>query len=544
MYTRSSSPIIQGTSARQNHNVYLDGIGAVSSRLIIRERPPHIPFPERMAKELDVAERVGYTLGCFTHPVHKVRALTMKLAQRLETQRQESISPEGQNPILRKSLQGTSVVIKGAFEVEGLPFSAGGQLDDMLPRWFPGIRWSVGKKDAEVVAALRAHGMIPAFIGSHSPNSNDSTVYRGAYSADGTGRNPHDLSLTCGGSSGGVAAWIAVQNGDSDSKGGVGSSILGSGVLPAALCGIFGFNPTEKFEGKRVISQIGHWPRANIPGSEVEHLPTTSLMGSDVPLISAMFFATARPETLSLMAQNQAPVQRVAYLTENSWTLSSYAKEKMNCFSEKLKDEGFTVETISLRALGIDPDELMWSTGALFATQVAPNMPLPVRWMLAEQIKHHSHLPIYQGLLESANSIGLFGPSKETLAIKTSALAIRDAAREKWNSVVGPGKKYDVVLAPAAPDLPSPITHKSLAPINIDGTIRPSLVRTYWSMLHNMLGVPQVTVPLAPMYGAQILGGSMADIAILDFVAQLEEQGLICGSYRVSANDFNPEPPR
>ena len=53
--------------------------------------------------------------------------------------------------------------------------------------------------------------------------------------------NPHDVTRGVGGSSGGEAALLAARG----SIIGIGSDIGGSIRIPCALCGVYGFKPTE-----------------------------------------------------------------------------------------------------------------------------------------------------------------------------------------------------------------------------------------------------------------------------------------------------------
>ena len=95
----------------------------------------------------------------------------------------------------------------------------------------------VPAEDELMIARLRAAGCVtvgktntPEFgAGSHTFNP----VF-------GATRNPHDLSRSCGGSSGGAAAALAagmVPLAD-------GSDLGGSLRNPASFCGVIGFRPT------------------------------------------------------------------------------------------------------------------------------------------------------------------------------------------------------------------------------------------------------------------------------------------------------------
>ena len=126
-------------------------------------------------------------------------------------------------------LAGLPVSIKDLFDVAGQPTLAGSKaLDDRPP----------ATRDAPVVARLRAAGAI--LIGRTNMTE---------FAFSGVGINPHygtpgnpfDRRLIPGGSSSGAA----VSVGDEQAVVAIGSDTGGSVRIPAALCGIVGFKPTQ-----------------------------------------------------------------------------------------------------------------------------------------------------------------------------------------------------------------------------------------------------------------------------------------------------------
>ncbi|MGW1339453.1 amidase [Kribbella sp. NPDC002412] len=123
------------------------------------------------------------------------------------------------------ALAGVPVLVKEIIEVEGLPFRCGSA----------GMN-EVGRRDAEVVARLRAAGAIVIGL-SHT--------HEFAYGCTGTSnrvgpcRNPHDPSRMTGGSSSGAGAAVAAGIVPLA----IGTDTAGSVRIPAALCGVVGFKP-------------------------------------------------------------------------------------------------------------------------------------------------------------------------------------------------------------------------------------------------------------------------------------------------------------
>lgn len=126
-------------------------------------------------------------------------------------------------------LAGIPISIKDLFDVAGEPTTAGSiALRDALP----------AQHDAPIVARLRQAGAV--IVGK-------TNMTEFAYSAVGinphfgTPGNPHDRACIPGGSSSGAAVSVA----DGFAAAAIGSDTGGSVRIPAALCGLTGFKPTQ-----------------------------------------------------------------------------------------------------------------------------------------------------------------------------------------------------------------------------------------------------------------------------------------------------------
>lgn len=101
------------------------------------------------------------------------------------------------------------------------------------------IAWAenVTLKDALIVRALRDQGAV-----FHVKTTNPQTLMAVETESNlfGTTLNPHNPELTCGGSTGGEAALIAMCG----SPMGIGTDIGGSIRVPSAFCGIYGLKPS------------------------------------------------------------------------------------------------------------------------------------------------------------------------------------------------------------------------------------------------------------------------------------------------------------
>jgi aspartyl-tRNA(Asn)/glutamyl-tRNA(Gln) amidotransferase subunit A len=127
-------------------------------------------------------------------------------------------------------LAGLPVSIKDLFDVAGEPTLAGSKaLDDTPP----------ARRDAPVVARLRAAGCV---IIGRTNMTEFAFSGVGINPHYGTPGNPYDRSLIPGGSSSGAA----VSVGDAQAVVAIGSDTGGSVRIPAALCGLVGFKPTQR----------------------------------------------------------------------------------------------------------------------------------------------------------------------------------------------------------------------------------------------------------------------------------------------------------
>lgn len=133
-------------------------------------------------------------------------------------------------------LHGLPIAVKDSIDTAQLPTGAG----------TPALAGRRPQRDSAVVAALRAAGAVVAGKNTMHELSFGMTS-NNAFT--GPPRNPHDPTLTAGGSSGGTAAAVAAGVVPI----GLGGDTGGSVRQPASLCGIVGFRPS-----------VGRYPTAGI----------------------------------------------------------------------------------------------------------------------------------------------------------------------------------------------------------------------------------------------------------------------------------------
>jgi Asp-tRNA(Asn)/Glu-tRNA(Gln) amidotransferase A subunit family amidase len=142
-------------------------------------------------------------------------------------------------------LHGVPVTIKDTIETAGLRTTSGSA---MRAEFIPEL-------DAPAVARLKAAGAIILGKTNAAEMAMDYTADNPVF---GRTNNPHNLSLTPGGSSGGEGAAIA----SCMSPGGIGSDLAGSIRIPSHFCGIAGLKPTVG-----LVPSAGQFPPSTGPYS-------------------------------------------------------------------------------------------------------------------------------------------------------------------------------------------------------------------------------------------------------------------------------------
>lgn len=154
--------------------------------------------------------------------------------------------PEAQEKLRQqRPLLGVPITVKESIAVEGMYNESG--------RWRPPADRVPAATDADVISHLKAAGAIIIAV-TNTPEL--CMFWETNNSVFGRTRNPHDTRRCVGGSSGGEAALVT----SAASPIGVGSDLIGSLRLPAALVGVF----AHKASGG-VVSPTGHEPRCHDP---------------------------------------------------------------------------------------------------------------------------------------------------------------------------------------------------------------------------------------------------------------------------------------
>jgi amidase len=399
-------------------------------------------------------------------------------------------------------LHGVPIVVKEAFEIAGVPATAG---IEQLAKYRPAA-------DSEVVRRLRAAGAV--ILGNTNVPFvlNDWQSYNSIY---GTTNNPWDLTRTPGGSSGGSAAAIAAGLGYLSP----GSDRSGSLRVPAAYCGVYGHKPSLN-----VVPLRGWFPSP--PGAPPQLPETLAVAGaiarSAGDLLLAMQIMGGPDGTDSLAYRWSLPAPRRQRLTVYR---VGFVLDDDNCAVDVSVRRRVQETVTALRSAGVQVRE-GWPKGIDPKVQYQDYL-----YMMYSSLG----LPpgMKPGVLEglAAKTDGSMGSLMAQANLDPHSRYLEHAlsqadARLAWQASFS---DLDVFLMPTAfvPAFP----HDHSEPQNArrlatSAGPRPYLDLMYWNSFATLAGLPSTTAPIGlteqglPV-GIQILGPYLEDATPIDFADRM-----------------------
>lgn len=468
---------------------------------------PAEPAPDADAQalwRLDATQLLqGYRSGRFT-PVDAVQSCLQHIARwqphtnafvcvaadaalrgaQASAQRWAAGAPQG-------PLDGVPVSLKDNLHAAGLPTTWGSAL----------LRGFVPAQDELPVARLRAAGAL--FLGK----TNLPEFAMQGYTANrvaGITRNPWDVSLTPGGSSGGAAAAVAAGCGPLAlaTDGG------GSTRRPASHTGLVGFKPSS-----------GRVPRAGgLPEIFLGHEVVGTLARSvrDVLLMDGALSGQAAA------AQPGAAGNRILYVPR-------FARHPVDADIAALTQRA----AHDLAALGYAVDEapawdLAEDVNALWPTLSAAGL----AWMLAQPARfaEFAGTPPDTRLCGDAAQAALQAGREAGATALFEVLAAVHALQQKLDVVFA---THDFIMTPAAAALPwaADQTH----PAQIDGTKTGPRGHALFTAFANAAGLPAMALPCGQVgglpVGLQLVGRPDADAALLATALRYEAQHPWAGAW-------------
>jgi amidase len=385
-------------------------------------------------------------------------------------------------------LAGVPMTVKECFNVAGLPTTFGLEFaKDYRPT-----------KDADAVRRLKEAGAVilgktnvPAGLTDYQ---SDNPIY-------GRTNNPHDLSRSPGGSSGGSAAALAAGMVPLE----LGSDAGGSIRVPASFCGVFGHLSSfdiislEGFgpPGGGMIAQGRNWaaagPMARTAGDLA--LALGVLAGVEGRNAVAYRFALPTPRHARLSGY------RVFVLTEHpTASLDSEIVAAIDGLAAQLESVGASV----LRHSALLPS-------------LSDSQALVERFLEVARAR----MPPRGG-----------SPPKATVQDYVDCITAQEVIRRQWDAFF---QTFDVVIAPcyatpafphiAAPD-PWPGLNRTLS---IDGVEVPYAPQHAWPLLAGMPQLPATAVPIGRTrsglpIGAQFIGPFLEDLTTIAFAGHISAE--------------------
>ncbi len=232
-------------------------------------------------------------------------------------------------------LHGVPLTVKDTFDTAGLRSTSGSLVRAEY----------VPEHDAAAVERLRAGGAI--ILGKTNVPEMAAT-YESENFVFGRTNNPHDLSRTPGGSSGGEAAAVSAGL----SAAGLGSDLTGSIRIPAHFCGIFGLKPTAG-----TVPGDGHCPEMIGRLKEAAAFGPLARFTQDLALLFEVL--AGLPEGSMLSAPFEPEALRVAcYFDDMVSPVSEEIREAVERAAHALSDAGFTV--IEERPPSVEKGHALW----------------------------------------------------------------------------------------------------------------------------------------------------------------------------------------
>ncbi len=223
-------------------------------------------------------------------------------------------------------LHGIPVTIKDGFATAGLRTTFG------LPWYGRRLDRYVPNEDATSVAALRQAGAVVLGKTNLPLGSYDWQTVNPFF---GRTNNPHDLSRTPGGSSGGSAAAVAAGLSPLD----LASDVAGSIRVPAHFCGVYAMRPTEGQVSTRGMMPPGH------PGS-LRHALVAGPVARSVPdlRLALAVLAGETPGVAAETTRGDLAGVRVAFsLSLAGAPVASGVADAVRTFAGSLESAGYHV---------------------------------------------------------------------------------------------------------------------------------------------------------------------------------------------------------
>ncbi len=379
----------------------------------------------------------------------------------------------------RAPLLGVPMTVKEAFNMEGLPTTWGLE---------PFKDW-IAPEDAVVVTRLKAAGAVILGKTNVPPNLAD---WQSANPIYGRTNNPHDLTRSPGGSSGGSAAALAAGMVPLE----FGSDIGGSIRIPSAFCGVFGHKPSYGLvpgRGHQPPGVTGLPPPLNVVGPLARSVADLELA---LDVTAGPADAEAQAYRLELPAPRRARLADFRVLMLPSHPLAPVDSEIHGALETLAK----SIETAGASVL--------WSSPLL------PDL----------AASHRTYLAI---LLTALSRGAPPNPNALSAQAYLDALDGQAAIRRQWAALF---KEFDVVVAPVLGAVAFPHFDLSVdwpdRKLTINGEPASFGDQLAWPGVATLANLPVTATPIGKTrdglpIGAQVIGPYLGDRTTLAFARMI-----------------------
>jgi len=387
-------------------------------------------------------------------------------------------------------LFGVPVAIKDVTATKGIRTTHGSKLFES----------HVPDEDALIVQRLRAAGAIvigktntPEF--AFGPNTVNAVF--------GATRNPWNLALTAGGSSGGSAAALATGMCPLAEGTDLGGSLRG----PASYCGVVGFRTTPGLIPR--YPSVLAWDTYSVEGPMARTIADTALM------LSVMAGADDRAP-ISYEVDVRELLKAAKTPSVKGWKIAAAADLGGLMTIDDEVRRVFDDAVSAFRAAGARVEQ---------ASPDLSDVPEIVRLTrgLLMVARHADKLPEHRAVLQE----GLVENTEQGLALTSRDVARGELLRTRqWQRVREFLTTRDLLITPTSATPPFPIEEPH--PVEINGRpVGRMLQRSYLTYAFSVLGLPAISIPCGftrqglPV-GLQIVGRRRAEAAVLRAAAAFE----------------------
>ena len=367
-------------------------------------------------------------------------------------------------------LLGVPMTVKESNHILGLPTTWG---HGPFKGWMPGFEGPPVTRFRAAGAVILGKTNVPPWLGDwQSVNP----IY-------GRTNNPHDLTRSPGGSSGGGAAALAAGMVPLE----CGSDIGGSIRVPAHLCGVFGHKPTIK-----LVPAGGHAPPPLTESGPPQDLSVVGPLARTAEDLELAMHIIAGP------AGDDAKAYRLALPPPRHARLGDYRVLV-------LTDHPLCETDDEVKAVVEAAAEQMRQAGAVvdYASDLLPDL-----------ARAHAN---YQSMLMTSMSRGRPGAHPIDAHAWMDLMAAQHSLRRRWAELF---ESFDVVLAPPFGVAAFPHEDQddwSKRRLTINGHVTPYGQQTGWPGVATYPGLPATVAPLGKTksglpVGVQIIGPFLEDL--------------------------------